>query len=138
MGRSGFAAPENREPLRIALASLLQNGVGKAFPTSQINPEWSPDMLANVMRCHRAEAHALSAPETMKALTEEFINATGMIPRSMEHRAQIMEVYLEARLASLDCLDTDQVSVRETYQGMLREIAKPVSEGIPMQEAANP
>ncbi|WP_342850978.1 hypothetical protein [Sulfitobacter sp. AS92] len=95
-------------------------------------------MLANVMRCHRAEAHALSAPETMKALTEEFINATGMIPRSMEHRAQIMEVYLEARLASLDCLDTDQVSVRETYQGMLREIAKPVSEGIPMQEAANP
>ncbi len=61
-----------------------------------------------------------------------------MIPRSMEHRAQIMEVYLQARLTSLDCLDTDQLSVRETYQGILSEIAKPVSEGVPFPEAANP
>lgn len=138
MGRSGFATPENREPLRIALASLLQNSIGKTFPPSQINPEWSADMLADVTRCYHAEAHALSATETMNALTEEFTKVTGMIPRSMEHRAQIMEVYLQARLTSLDCLDTDQVSVRETYQGMLCELAKPVSEGIPMQEAADP
>ncbi|MCZ4366280.1 hypothetical protein [Sulfitobacter dubius] len=61
-----------------------------------------------------------------------------MIPRSMERRAYIMEVYLQARLATLDCLDTDQMSVREAYQSMLREIAKPVSEGFPMQEAADP
>ncbi|MFG6531116.1 MULTISPECIES: DUF6538 domain-containing protein [unclassified Sulfitobacter] len=138
LGRSGFAAPENRKPLRIALASLLQNGIGKPFPPSQINPEWSSDMLADIMRCHHAEAHALLAPETMNALTEEFTKATGMIPRSMEHRAQIMEVYLQSRLASLDCLDTDQVSVCKTYQDMLGEIAKPVSEGLPMQEPAHP
>ena len=95
-------------------------------------------MLANVMRCHQAEAHALSTTETMTALTEEFTRATGMFPESMEHRAQMKEVYLQARLASLDCLDTDQVSVRETHQSMLRKIAKPVSQGFPMQEAANP
>lgn len=95
-------------------------------------------MLTNVMQCHHTQALALSAPETMNALAEEFISATGMMPRSMEHSAQIMEVYLQARLASLDCLDTDQLSVRVTYQSMLREIGKPVTEGVPMREVADP
>ncbi|SDW98620.1 hypothetical protein [Roseicitreum antarcticum] len=90
-GRLGSMSTENRELARIAVETLLADGIRKAFPANRIRPDWSASTLENVMRFYRAEANAISNAGMKDRLAKDFTAITGKTFRSQEHLAQIMD-----------------------------------------------
>ncbi|SNR52697.1 DUF6538 domain-containing protein, partial [Puniceibacterium sediminis] len=110
-GRLGSMSPDSRDMIRVAVETLLCDGIRKAFPASRINPEWSAKTLEAIMRFYRAEADAVCNPGMKDRLAKEFTSITGETLRSQEHMAQIIEAYLHARLAALSAME-DHVEVQ--------------------------
>ena len=67
----------------------------------------------------------------MRTLFEEFWRETGMTSRSWEHNAQIMQVYLHARVASLETLEPDTKATSEVFRNMARQIGSAPSSAFP-------
>lgn len=123
-GRSR-GAHENRAALQHALDALIDNGPHQPFPASRIDPTWPPEMLADVMALHAAEAKALRSPAMIERLTLEFQNATGADVRSLEHKAQIMRVYLEAKLAAIASDSAERPRATSKFTEFAQELNLP-------------
>lgn len=121
-GRIGLMTSDSRDMIRIAVETLLSDGIRKAFPASRINPEWSAKMLETIMRFYRAEADAICNPGMKDRLAKEFTSITGETLRSQEHMAQIIEAYLHARLAALRAMDQHV----EVQAAKFRDLALPM------------
>ncbi|MEM1374410.1 MAG: site-specific integrase [Pseudomonadota bacterium] len=117
-GRTGVASPKARQSLSHALKALLEAGPHQPFPVFRIDPDWSADTLADVMRHYDLEASSLRSPTLMQRLADESQEATGTATRSIEHPAQIMQIYLHARLAYLESLDDKVVHTMQAFRAL--------------------
>lgn len=100
-GRRPASSGAQHETLKYALEALLTEGPYAPFPVEHIRAEWSIDMLKSVMALYDHEAHLLKSPAIIAQLRDEFSIATQHTPKSLEHDAQIMQAYLNSRLAAL-------------------------------------
>jgi hypothetical protein len=111
LGRGGSLSKENLVCLQVALETIRQDGLRKAFPTNRICPDWSPKTLRQVLHFYDDERRVMKSQKLQQELGEEFHRVTGMAPWTHEHHDQIMDVYLHARLAALDSLE-EQTNLR--------------------------
>lgn len=112
-GRIGQTVPDQLEALRLALEILLRYGIQRVFPLHQVNASWSEQKLERVMNAYRGEAGIASSQALRTQLSKEFLDATGTSPRSLEHHAQILEVHLHSKAASLGSMD-DRLEMRSS------------------------
>lgn len=137
-GRTGAASPNARQSLKYALKALLEAGPHQPFPVFRIDPEWNANTLAEVMRHYDLEARSLRSPALMQRLADEFQEATGTTTRSIEHRAQLMQTFLHARLASLESMEDDVVHTMDTFRAFASDIAATRQETTVEAAADNP
>ena len=96
-----------REIQKLAVLSLLEDGVHKTLPPHRIDPEWTPDQLEAALRIHKIELDRVISPEARQDIARKFTDATGAVLNSRAHHAQVREADLKIRLAAL-CDVTNQ------------------------------
>lgn len=124
-GREGGAAEADRPALRHALTALVTTSPFDPFPIASVDPNWTSGMLDSVMRLYAREANAMRTPTFVRRLEEEFEDVTGTLVRSVEHRAQIAQIYLKAKLMSLDQLDADGTTTTDLFKSSLSSAQAP-------------
>ena len=91
-----------REAQKLAVLTLLEEGVNRQFPPHRIDPSWSPEYLADFLRVYEQEYQNIMAPDNRRAVVQHFTDSTGVPLNSMYHYAQIREAALKVRLAVLN------------------------------------
>ena len=111
-GRMSDNDAGNLEIHKSVLRAMLTHGMQKSFPAKAIHPDWTKETLETTMQIYDQEFHALMSRTGRDALEVEFIQTTGSdakVLNSREHQYQILEAYLQAKLAALDATqDTSQ------------------------------
>jgi integrase len=113
-----------REAQKLAVQTLLEEGVHPQYPPHRIDPAWSSEYLADFLRVYELEYQSIMAPDARRTLAENFTESTGVTLNSMYHHAQIREAALKVRFAAL----TDVT--RPTSDALLKEVDALVSDAI--------
>ena len=122
-GRMSDNYAGNLEIHKSVLRAMLTHGMQKSFPAKAIHPDWTKETLETAMRIYDREFHALMSPTGRDALEVEFIQTTGSdakVLNSREHQYQILEAYLQAKLAAFDSAQ----DTSEARQDALRKQAE--------------
>jgi hypothetical protein len=96
-----------REIQKLAVLTLLEDGVHKTLPSHRIDPKWTPKQLEAVLRIYKLELDRVTSPEARQDIARKFTDMTGTALNSREHHAQVREADLKIRLAAL-CDVTNQ------------------------------
>lgn len=86
---------------RVVFDALLADGLNTALSPTHLDTSWSADDIEAAVSLHAHEATILKCPDMRGKLFAEFEAVTGARPNSREHECQIIEAYLQARLAAL-------------------------------------
>ncbi|WP_296427598.1 hypothetical protein, partial [Yoonia sp.] len=121
-GRVSRTNPSNLEAQRLALETLLRDGIQKTFPHYRIRPDWTEDELKDVMLAYRAEADLALSPALKTQLAREFFETTGFTTGSFEHHAQILEIYLHSKITSLDTIDDQRIQRSNAFRDMSKKL----------------
>lgn len=122
-GRMSDIDARNFEIHKSVLRAMLTHGMQKSFPVKAIDSDWTKETLETTMQIYDQEFHALMSRTGRDALEAEFIQTTGSdakVLNSREHQYQILEAYLQAKLAAFDA--TQDTS--EARQEALRKQAE--------------
>jgi len=90
-----------RELQKLAVLTLLEDGVHKTLSPHRIDPEWTPEQLEAVLRIYKLELDRVMSPEVWQDIARKFSDTTGTKLNSREHHAQVREADLKVRLAAL-------------------------------------
>ncbi len=101
-----------RDIHKLAVLTLLEDGVHPTFPAHRIDPAWTSAQLEMVLSVYQQEYNRLMSPEARRTIAKRFTETTGATLNSMEHHAQVREADLKVRLAALSSITKRQ---KETY-----------------------
>lgn len=101
-----------RDIHKLAVLTLLEDGVHPTFPPHRIDPAWTPAQLEMALSVYQQEYNRLMSPEARRTMAKKFTETTGATLNSMEHHAQVREADLKVRLAALSSVTSRQ---KETY-----------------------
>jgi hypothetical protein len=121
-GRGCETNPKTIEAKKHALQILLRDGIRKTFPVHLVQKNWSLHQLEAIMNAYRAEAEFAVSPDLKHQLAAEFTSATGATPTSLEHHAQILEIYFHAKIASLDTSDDQRLQRMIAFRDMSEKL----------------
>lgn len=117
-GRGTATNPTAIEAKKIVLEILLKDGIRKSFPLHLVQQDWNLHQLGAVMDAYRAETELAASPALKGQLAAEFTSATGVVPASLEHHAQILEIYFHAKIASLQTSDDQRLQRLRAFRDM--------------------
>lgn len=117
-GRGTATNPRSIEAKKIVLEILLKDGIRKSFPLHLVQQDWGLHQLGAVMDAYRAEADLAASPALRNQLAAEFTSATGVVPASLEHHAQILEIYFHAKIASLATSEDQRLQRLNAFRDM--------------------
>lgn len=100
-----------RDIHKLAVLTLLEDGVHPTFPAHRIDPTWTPAQLEMVLIVYQQEYNRLMSPEARRTIAKRFTETTGATLNSMEHHAQIREADLKVRLAALSSVTKRQKEI---------------------------
>lgn len=121
-GRVRKSSPHSLKAQTLALEILLQDGIQKTFPPYRIRPDWTDEELRDIMLAHRIEAELALSPALRTKLAREFLETTGVSTGSLEHHAQILEIYLHAKIASLNSLDDQRIQRSAAFRRLSEKL----------------
>lgn len=101
-----------RDIQKLAVLTLLEDGVHSTFPPHRIDPAWTPAQVEHMLRIYQIEYARIMSPEARRTMVKRFTETTGATLASMEHHAQVREADLKVRLAALSSITKRQ---KETY-----------------------
>ena len=100
-GRTLWPEGQTPELMKFVLQVLLEDGVVRNFPEHRIDPTWSPDQLEAVLQLYAKEYRRITSPELDEMMQREFVEMSHIEARGLEHKAQLREASLKARIAAL-------------------------------------
>lgn len=132
-GRGNATNPTSIEAKKIVLEILLKDGIRKSFPLHLVQQDWGLHQLGAVMDAYRVETDLAASPALKSQLAAEFTSATGVVPASLEHHAQILEIYFHAKIASLETSDDQRLQRLNAFRDMsaklIEQTAPAISDG---------
>lgn len=129
-GRGTATNPTSIEAKKVVLEILLKDGIRKSFPLHLVQQDWGLHQLGAVMDAYRAEADLAASPALKGQLAAEFTSATGVVPASLEHHAQILEIYFHAKIASLETSDDQRLQRLNAFRDMSARLIEQASPAI--------
>ena len=91
----------NKKLQALILQSLVEDGVHRYLPAKRVYPAWMTSQLDLDFRIYAHEAHEILSREHDNKLAAGFAEHSDLPLLSLEHKAQLREAHMSARLVAL-------------------------------------